>query len=736
MGGKEVELMRYEKRNEPDDELDGCFTGPYYIPLADSKYRNSDQEWIFKSVQSKGGKNETKQHLQSIFVFDSHPIGKQYIETCEQTSTLALSKMKILQTTMTNNSKRGSNNENQMVFGGNLSSISANSEELTSIAYFLWHKVGIITRSMVVTWPIYRDKEDLRDLIYNMAINHIYSEIFCVYHVKYSLEDRAFSLKSKDLSNVTPLSLGISRELCLLMEESGTSDVGDGASSYVFAIGAINLLKQLTEIRNVKEKMDCLVATVQLICNSVKNYLGSTGTRSEKGKDLVVSADDLLPMLCYVVLHCQIETLYSEMKFIGDFCGIDPKLLSGQEGYCISMLEGSIEHIMTIPSPSSNGKEDNKLTKSRPRTPSFEGSSLNTVISRDVQDELYKIFEINDETEQVLSKWPCNYNSLTKKGNMYITATTLYFVPNSRGKESKMKIPFSSIYTIRKAKFAIVDNAIEIVLKEGNNDKGEPIFIVHRFNAMDNRNIAFSHLLKAHQSVQLTTTTPTSDITIYDDSIDFFDPLLDLEFLKLKEGFQTGKYAVRTAEEVAIFVALLAQITLGDFISGKHKEGFVKSNRRLVPNDWKLILPEKLLFAEWAKLTGLSETICKLYFIQKAREVGRKMTLLYGLHIWFVGQSDGKKISPKFSPVILGITTEAILIMQLETLDVIKEYPLSTVQNYATEGSIFSMDFVSETEPVLHFSTNQGSTIESIIDDMIAASDNNNEDPYNSPINN
>ncbi len=46
--------------------------------------------------------------------------------------------------------------------------------------------------------------------------------------------------------------------------------------SYIFSTGAIALFKQISELRNVGEKIDCIMATVQLICNSVKNYISST----------------------------------------------------------------------------------------------------------------------------------------------------------------------------------------------------------------------------------------------------------------------------------------------------------------------------------------------------------------------------------------------------------------------------------------------------------------------------
>lgn len=95
-------------------------------------------------------------------------------------------------------------------------------------------------------------------------------------------------------------------------------------------------------MHTISEKLDCLVATVQLICNSVMNYVTSTAERTpENKKDLTVSADDLLPMLVYVLLQTMVPHLYSELRFIMDF-GSHEAITSGQSGYCVSMLEGAM----------------------------------------------------------------------------------------------------------------------------------------------------------------------------------------------------------------------------------------------------------------------------------------------------------------------------------------------------------------------------------------------------------
>lgn len=73
------------------------------------------------------------------------------------------------------------------------------------------------------------------------------------------------------LQNMTPEDLQIKEEF--LFEMDGPTEDENSPKNYVFASGAIAIFKQLNEFRNVKEKIDCLIATVSLICNSVINYV-------------------------------------------------------------------------------------------------------------------------------------------------------------------------------------------------------------------------------------------------------------------------------------------------------------------------------------------------------------------------------------------------------------------------------------------------------------------------------
>ncbi|PRP87878.1 hypothetical protein PROFUN_02615 [Planoprotostelium fungivorum] len=725
------EIQKYERRKDPDDELDGSFNGPYYPLLMESKYRNLDQDFILK-FHAQGGR-DNRPHLIHIFGLDSHPIGKSFVEMCDQVnpdisqkshgksqvSSMSTNRTKQIQSSIAN---RSSKTDQQAHLSSSLSSISLTIEDVSIIAHVLWSKTGTVCRSMVTTWPIYRDREHMRDLVYNLAIDRIYNDLINMYRIKYSYEDKAFSNKCKDMTGVTPAYLGIARELCLVIEDntpinSRSSSEKDTHSSvqYIFSMGAISLLKNLPDFTTVTEKMDCLVATVQMICNSVKNYMSSTGLSKEYStKEVVVAADDLLPMLCYVALHCHLSCLYSELKFINDFCAVDDKLLSGQEGYCISMLEGAMEHIMTMAPPPMESME--RTIRNRPRAPSVDGFMKDMIVTEDVQEEFERACDMSsDDKEMLLSRWSCNLNSLTRKGMLYVTMNALYYVPNSR-KELKFKVLWTNVYTVRKAKFAIVDNALEVLIKQPAIDDKEPNFIVHKFNGLDNRNSAFSHLFRAHQTAQLSSASPTSDIMIYDESIDCFDPLSDVDFGKMREGYLNEKFTVRTAEDAALFAALLAHITYGDYNPRNQRENFFKSNRKLVPTAWKDEIEEKFAFQQWQNMSGLSDTICKLYFIQRGREIARKMMLAYGLHIFFVSQciqTDGKK----FSPVILGITTEAILIMPSDTLEVTRELPIRSVQSYSFLNHIFSVDFGGDT--ILHFSTNQGDIIVGIIEEML-----------------
>jgi hypothetical protein len=63
----------------------------------------------------------------------------------------------------------------------------------------------------------------------------------------------------------------------------------EGKQSYVFSMGAITLFKQMHDWQNLSEKINCIVATIQVICNSVTNYITATsGAPSENSADLVV----------------------------------------------------------------------------------------------------------------------------------------------------------------------------------------------------------------------------------------------------------------------------------------------------------------------------------------------------------------------------------------------------------------------------------------------------------------
>ncbi len=85
-------------------------------------------------------------------------------------------------------------------------------------------------------------------------------------------------------------------------------------------INAINEFSKISKVRSPKEKLGVLLMMHSLMKSSVVEY--------HKGKLEIASMDEELPILIYVVLHCQIENISAELNFIDDFVQLDPTLES------------------------------------------------------------------------------------------------------------------------------------------------------------------------------------------------------------------------------------------------------------------------------------------------------------------------------------------------------------------------------------------------------------------------
>ncbi|KAM4723046.1 VPS9 domain-containing protein 1 [Rhinophrynus dorsalis] len=104
---------------------------------------------------------------------------------------------------------------------------------------------------------------------------------------------------------------------------------------------AVEELEHLSLHHSPQRKMDCIVRTLRVICECAEEYYTAPGTSA-------IGADDLLPILAFVVLKSHMSQLLSECAALEEF--IHEGYLIGEEGYCLTSLQSALSYLETLPS--------------------------------------------------------------------------------------------------------------------------------------------------------------------------------------------------------------------------------------------------------------------------------------------------------------------------------------------------------------------------------------------------
>ncbi|KAL0968225.1 hypothetical protein UPYG_G00264020 [Umbra pygmaea] len=103
---------------------------------------------------------------------------------------------------------------------------------------------------------------------------------------------------------------------------------------------AVQELRLLSRDYCPQKKLDCIVRTLRVICACAEEYGCLHETTS---KTAAIGADDLLPILSYVALHCEMPQLVSECAALEEF--IHEGYLIGEEGYCLTSMQSAVKCI-------------------------------------------------------------------------------------------------------------------------------------------------------------------------------------------------------------------------------------------------------------------------------------------------------------------------------------------------------------------------------------------------------
>ncbi|ESO90860.1 hypothetical protein LOTGIDRAFT_233615 [Lottia gigantea] len=138
------------------------------------------------------------------------------------------------------------------------------------------------------------------------------------------------TIKQGDL----PESYGVSRKLCLVSDVEGTLPFQS----------AINEIRRLKDHYTMLSKLECVVNVCRLICECVENFYTTKQIQDgEISSTPCVGADDLLPILTYVVVKSGLPQLLSECQAMAEF--IHEGYIMGEEGYCLTSVQTAISFL-------------------------------------------------------------------------------------------------------------------------------------------------------------------------------------------------------------------------------------------------------------------------------------------------------------------------------------------------------------------------------------------------------
>ncbi|XP_057609958.1 VPS9 domain-containing protein 1 isoform X1 [Chionomys nivalis] len=162
--------------------------------------------------------------------------------------------------------------------------------------------------------------------------------LLALYRSVYRTQEAAVNRSMELYRNAPPTALGIPAKLLPRAPEAQ-------ASTYPYRTAAQELGLLVLESCPQK-KLECIVRTLRVICICAEDYCRAPEARPEAGSQppaAAIGADDLLPILSFVVLRSGLPQLVSECAALEEF--IHEGYLIGEEGYCLTSLQSALSYV-------------------------------------------------------------------------------------------------------------------------------------------------------------------------------------------------------------------------------------------------------------------------------------------------------------------------------------------------------------------------------------------------------
>ncbi|XP_048372197.1 VPS9 domain-containing protein 1 isoform X2 [Sphaerodactylus townsendi] len=169
----------------------------------------------------------------------------------------------------------------------------------------------------------------------------LWTPLLAVYRNVYKTRELALARSMELYRNTLPSEMGISPKLL----PQGSRPRGIGSYPYCSAVQELMLLPLGT---CPQKKLDCIVRTLRVICECSEEYWGGREGKPQPAA-AAIGADDLLPILSYVVLKSNLPQLVSECTALEEF--IHEGYLIGEEGYCLTSLQSALSYVESLHGP-------------------------------------------------------------------------------------------------------------------------------------------------------------------------------------------------------------------------------------------------------------------------------------------------------------------------------------------------------------------------------------------------
>eukprot|EP01117_Protostelium_nocturnum_P017928 TRINITY_DN7382_c0_g1_i3.p1 TRINITY_DN7382_c0_g1~~TRINITY_DN7382_c0_g1_i3.p1 ORF type:complete len:520 (-),score=175.72 TRINITY_DN7382_c0_g1_i3:54-1613(-) len=264
-----------------------------------SELKTADKNFRHRIYEGGIDKGEIVGYLSGILSNPSHPMGKNVIEfvvSWKVESTKDIAPFHDLKVKLKD-------------FIASMSNSIVN--HFKELDFLIGHEAEISTHDDLVELFI-------SPIVTNVVFPPIYGNLFELYKMRFGDKDKSYYEKLKTFQFVSPRQLGVDRDLCL-SDDDGI-EVREELDPYR---DAILKARSLTLLHTPSTKLDCLSQVNHIICEKVKNYYN--------GDFSFLGADQLLPLMCYVMVKANVLNIQSELSLLMDFTP-DYDML-GERGY-------------------------------------------------------------------------------------------------------------------------------------------------------------------------------------------------------------------------------------------------------------------------------------------------------------------------------------------------------------------------------------------------------------------